>query len=89
MFLKILLLVAVIAAVWFGFRHLERRNRIAGGSRRPVERSFTERLKKSMRGKTGASSDPRDIEDTESCPTCKAYVSVTGISNCGKPNCPY
>ena len=89
MFLKIAILVAIVAAVWFGFKYLERRDRIGDGKRRVGERSFTERLRKSGRNKTGGGSDPSQVEETESCPTCGAFVSVEGISNCGKQKCPY
>lgn len=89
MFLKIAILVAIVSAVWFGFKYLERRDRIGQGQRRTGERSFTERLRKSVHGKTGKSANAGEVEETESCPTCRAFVSVEGISNCGKPNCPY
>lgn len=91
MFLKIAVLVAIIAIVWFGFRYMERRNSISDGRRKTGERTLGERLKKSIREKTGATAgnDPEEIEDTESCPSCGAFVSVSSIKNCGKPNCPY
>ncbi|MAO93118.1 MAG: hypothetical protein CMM78_06125 [Rhodospirillaceae bacterium] len=90
MFLKTVLLVVIVAVIWFGFRHFERRDRVAKGNRRTGERSFGERLAKSVREKTGGTSkDTGAIEDTEPCPTCGSFVSVTGVSNCGKPNCPY
>lgn len=89
MFLKIFILVVAIAVVWFGFRAWERRDRAAQGDRKTGQRTIGERLRKSMREKTGSGPDPDAIEDTERCPTCGAFVSVDGISNCGKPKCPY
>lgn len=89
MFLKIAILVAIVSAVWFGFRTFERRQNIADGNRKTGERTFGERLRKSMRGKSDGAAEPEVIEDTERCPTCKAYVAVEGISNCGKRDCPY
>lgn len=89
MFLKILTLVAIIAIVWFGFRTFERMNRVEDGRRRTGERSFGERLRKSIREKRDAPPPPDAVEDTEKCPTCGAFVSVTGIRNCGRENCPY
>ena len=89
MFTKILILVVAVAAVWCGFRYFERRQNISDGRRKTGERTFGERLRKSMRDKTESGADPVEIEDTERCPTCKAYVAVEGVSNCGKPNCPY
>lgn len=90
MFLKLVILVAVVAIVWFGFKYLERRDRVDDGSRKVGERTFGERLRKSMREKTGSAAPPPDgVEDTEACPVCKAFVTVTGATSCGKPNCPY
>lgn len=89
MFTKIAILVAIISVVWFGFRYFERRQNIADGRRRTGERTFGERLRKSLREKENSGPDPMEIEDTEQCPVCKAYVAVEGVSNCGKPKCPY
>jgi hypothetical protein len=89
MFTKFAILVFIVAVVWFGFRYLDRRDRIGSGNRRVGERSFTERLRKATRGKEGPPETPDTVEDTESCPTCGAFVSVEGVTNCGKPNCPY
>ena len=85
---KILILVIAVAAVWYGFKALDRRRRVEEGGRKTGERSMGERLRKSMQGKQG-DSGPVDIEDTEKCPTCGAFVSVAGIQNCGKKDCPY
>ena len=89
MFLKFLLLVLAVSTVWFGFRAWERQNRLANGERKTGERRFSERLRKSLRQKKTASPDSGYIEETEACPTCGAFVSVEGISNCGKSDCPY
>lgn len=86
---KLLILVIAVAAVWYGFKAFDRRRRVEEGGRRTGERSMGERLRKSMRGKEGRGADAGDIEDTEKCPTCGAFVSVAGIQNCGKKDCPY
>lgn len=90
MFMKIAILVFIVAVVWFGFRYIDRRQRIGDGERRVGERTFTERLRKATRGKRGPAESPSDtVEDTEACPTCGAFVAVEGVRNCGKANCPY
>jgi len=86
---KLLILMIAVAVAWYGFKTFDRKRRVDEGSRRTGERSMGERLKKSMREKTGRGGDTGDIEDTEKCPTCGAFVSVAGISNCGKKDCPY
>ncbi len=91
-FTKIIVLVAVVAAVWYGFKYIERLQRIDKGDRRPTERSIGERLRKAARSKSGphqGSGDPDVIEDTEKCRKCGVYISVDANSNCGKPGCPY
>ena len=83
---KILVLVAVIVIVWQGFKIYSRMQRIQDGERRTGERTMGERLRKSMREKTGRTDD--SVEDTEKCPVCGAYVPVGG-ANCGRKDCPY
>ena len=84
---KLIVLALIIAAVWYGFKWVGRAQRIRDGERKKGERSFGERLRKSMREKTGTA-DAGDVEETEKCPVCSAYVPVGG-SNCGKKDCPY
>lgn len=86
---KLLLLVAVIAAVWYGFKWFERERRVEKGGRRPVERSFGERLRKSFRVKEPGSAPAEPVEDTEKCPVCGVYVSVVASEPCGRADCPY
>jgi len=74
---KLLVLVAIVLAVWFGFQFIGRLDRL---------RKDEARLKKragASRGKAAA------VEDTVKCPTCGAYVSARSSSNCGRADCPY
>jgi hypothetical protein len=88
-FTKLVILVAVIAAVWYGFKYIGRLERMNKGERRTGERTFSERLRKATKAKSGEAGEPGRIEETEQCPTCKAYVPVEGVENCGRPGCPY
>ena len=83
--------VVAVSAVWFGFRHLDRRARVKEGERKPTERTMGERLRKKMRDTTGASrsGDSAPIEDTEKCVKCGAFVAVGTDPNCGRSDCPY
>ncbi len=85
---KLLVLAIVIAAVWYGFKYLNRVQRVEKGERKGGERTFGERIRKATRQRTGES-DTGVIEDTEKCAICEAYVSVEGTQGCGKPRCPY
>ena len=84
---KLIVLALIVAAVWYGFKWVTQAQRIREGERKPGERSLGERLRKSMRSKTGTA-DTGEVEETEKCPVCGAYVPVGG-SNCGKADCPY
>ena len=83
---KLLVLVAVVAAVWYGFKFVARlqdaRRADAVGREGPGKEP-----KKAKRD----SGDPGriDAEDMVQCPVCKAYVSSRGVTNCGRPDCPY
>ena len=93
---KLLVFLAVICAIWLVFRSIDRMGRLDNGGRRRNDRgigarSFSERMKRAMRKKTGtrANADGEEIEETEKCLTCKAYVSVISAEDCGKKNCPF
>ncbi|HSE78034.1 MAG TPA: hypothetical protein VLG66_08515 [Alphaproteobacteria bacterium] len=73
-FWKIVVLVAVIAIVWFGFRWLQRieseRRKAAGSSASRID------------GRR-----PVAAEDLAPCPVCGVYV-VAGSPACGRKRCP-
>jgi uncharacterized protein len=72
---KIIVLVAVIAAVWFGFRWWQRVQ--AGGS---LDRP---RPPAPPRDETPAA----PIDDMRRCPVCGDYVSINA-RRCERPTCP-
>ncbi len=78
-FPKLVVLVAVIAAIWFGFRWFERweRERRTGrqGGAGPTRR---------VNGGAGG----RAAEEMIACPVCGTYVASTAPS-CGRPKCPF
>lgn len=82
---KILFLILVIGAVWFGWRWY---NRVGAVGR--------ERLRERERrgaGKSGSSAGGAaarvTAEDMEKCPECGAYVAPRSAVACGRPACPY
>jgi uncharacterized protein len=77
---KLLVLLAVIGAVWYGFKYLSRTQ-----YQREVRAATRDRLD---RGKRRGGAEP-EASDMDACPTCKAYVPAKGASNCGRPDCPY
>jgi uncharacterized protein len=71
-FSKILLLVLVVAAVWFGFKYLAR------GDTPPKER---------VRAKPGDGGDSVAVEDMVRCAVCGAY-QARGTGRCERADCP-
>ena len=76
---KLLVLVALIGVVWYGFKYAARIEAI----RRDV-RSEVARRQAARRG-GGA----RPVEDLVKCQHCGAFVAAEGAKNCGKLNCPW
>ncbi len=76
-FLKLLVLAAIVAAVWYGFKWLQRRDEIAA---RGGDESLT---------KTRGNKRVDAVEDMVKCPVCGTYVAAEGAQDCGKPDCPY
>ena len=69
---KLLILAAVVAVAWFGFRWWQRQQ-IA--KREPPRRA------PHQRGRAG------DVEDMRACPTCGTYVTA-GSGPCERADCP-
>ena len=88
-FSKLLLLVLVIGAVWFGWRWFQR-----------VEAVRREQLRRQAAPQPQPAPSPRrdtyagparaaSAEDMEKCPECGAYVAPRSAVSCGRPGCPY
>lgn len=76
-FSKILILIAIISAIWFGFRLLGQLDR----QRRDVAR------KEKKRGRAQGATQRR-VDDMVKCDVCGAFVA-RGSRACGKPGCPF
>jgi hypothetical protein len=80
-FSKVLLLVAVIAIVWFGFRWFQRWEK--------ERREAADREEKNGRLGRDASpkADDKNVEVMSACRVCGTYVAQ-GARACGRPRCP-
>ena len=79
-FTKLLVLAAVLAAVWYGFKIVGRLDK---------QRKEEGRLqKKSSAAKQPAKAEAGS-EDMVQCAVCGSYVAASGAANCGRPDCPY
>ena len=84
---KFLVLAAVIALVWYGFKYVGRiqdQRKADGGlgaraGRRPKKRG----------GASAAEPGGQDAEDMVACPVCQAYVQARGATRCDRSDCPY
>ncbi len=84
---KLLVLAAVVAAVWYGFKWVSRlqqaRDAAAGG---PPKKSRWP----GAAWRKAKTAPPQDAaEDMTECPVCRTYVSARGPANCGRADCPY
>ena len=80
-FAKIIVLVAVIAIVWFGFKYLQRFQAM-GGTSQPAA------------PKRAASGQPREAvepatHDMVACRVCGTYVPERGAARCERADCPF
>jgi uncharacterized protein len=74
-FNKLLLLVLVVIAVWYGYKYVTRVNQVRQAEAR-----------KRAQGPRSAGSIA--AEDTTKCSSCGAYVT-SGATSCGRADCPY
>jgi uncharacterized protein len=81
-FAKVLLLVLVVAVVWFGFRWLTQMTANTPRNQAPARRDHAAARESSRESS-------RAIEDLAPCPRCSAYVSAQEPTACSRADCPY
>ncbi len=79
---KLIVLAAVVAAVWYGFKFVGRLER----ARKDAAKRGT--TASSGGGASSKSAAPRDAEEMVSCPICGDYVAAQGASACDRTDCP-
>ncbi len=89
-FPKLMVLVALVAIIWFGFRWFERwekerRNQGQGGG--PLNKNGGRVGRDSPPGGAPGARD-RAMEEMTACPICGTYVAA-GARSCGRTNCPF
>ncbi len=79
---KLLVLAAIVAAVWYGFKLL---------TRLQEARKTDAALRQNTAKRPGAARGDAagKAEDMVQCPVCQAFVPARGTSNCGRADCPY
>ena len=81
---KLMLLVAIIGAVWYGFRLVSRLQ-----DAREVEGKAGGGRKSKPRRRAAAKASADEAEAMVECPVCKTYVAARGAGSCGRADCPY
>jgi hypothetical protein len=76
---KVIVLVAVIAVIWFGFRWFQRWEKEQAARNAAAPRA------------PDRNGDARQLaaEDMVACRVCGAYVAPGSATSCGKSGCPY
>ena len=81
---KILLLMAILGAVWYGFKMVARLQE------RQLERTAKKAPSKSKTKRDqAAQAKAMDAEEMVRCPVCDAYVAARVSTDCGRGDCPY
>ncbi|MCG8359257.1 MAG: hypothetical protein MI920_27140 [Kiloniellales bacterium] len=84
---KLLVLVAIIAAVWYGFKWIGRLDQTRKAQAKERVRSAAKERARSA-ARRDAETEAQ-AEDMVLCPVCNAYVPARGASHCGRGDCPY
>ncbi len=80
---KLLLLAAVVGAVWYGFKLVSRLQEA-----RQLDQSAKVK-RRSAEGRGGKPEAKEGVEEMVRCPVCDSFVSARARSNCGRSECPY
>ena len=78
---KLILLAAVVAAVWYGFKFLGRLQKARDEEARLREKRAARPAKKASA--EAARSGAGTVEDLVPCPKCGAYVRAGSTCSCG------
>jgi uncharacterized protein len=72
-FQKLILLIAIVTAIWYGFRFIGKIAAERKALQREAERKRPAR---------------RSVEDMVKCRLCGDYVPASGVASCANANCP-
>ena len=75
---KLIVLIGIIAAVWYGFRFLGALDRARKQAGRMTKQAPRQRR-----------ADVANVEDTVKCRVCGAYVPARQPTRCNRSDCPF
>ena len=80
---KLLVLAAILTAVWYGFKFIGRLDQERRGS-------LKDRVKRAAgAGKPEPAEAPAAVEEMVQCRVCGVFMPTGDVAACGKPDCPY
>ena len=85
---KLLILAAIIGAVWYGFKIVGRLDQARKAETRVRDGKAAKSGWWPSRG-AGGGEAKAEAEDMVQCPTCQAYVPARGATACERSDCPY
>ena len=85
---KLLFTVAVIVAVWYGFKWVGRMKEVRDEERGKLRRQAQDGAGGVQAG-SGSGAAAGDAEEMVECPACGAFVAAQGAKSCGREDCPY
>ncbi len=84
---KLLLLAAILGAVWYGFKFI---GRLKDERDTAAKKQGTSAGQPNpWKGRQTASSEVLEAEEMVQCPVCRTYVAAKGAGSCGRSDCPY
>lgn len=83
---KLLVLAALVAAVWYGFKFVSRLQEARDAQAGVRHGRFRWPKGVGRRAKEGTRTE---AEEMVQCPVCQAYVPARGTAHCGRADCPY
>jgi uncharacterized protein len=78
---KLLVLAAIIGAVWYGFKFMGRIDKQRGAD---AKASL-----KAGGGRRRAAPPDDGVEEMVRCETCGAFVAAASAASCGREDCPF
>jgi len=88
-FSKIIVLVAVVVAVWYGFKWLNRVDKLRKEEAARDKVDQKKRMDEAARASAAPTPPASGAEDLVSCAACGSYVLASAARSCGRRECPY
>jgi uncharacterized protein len=81
---KLLLLAAIVGAVWWGFKFVGTLGRLRKDAERRAKARASGEATRPVGGRAGG-----EVEETVKCRVCGAYVPARQPTACERADCPY